>query len=105
MCSGFWNQDSGTVSAGFQGKESRKSEPLQAMSEAQERPLVELLRGHTVQRTYLSMEDVQSFPDVVREVLRRIAGLREKERSNTIHHLISLWTRLIHVLGPLLLVC
>lgn len=41
---------------------------------------------------YLSMEDVQSLPNVVCEVLERIAGLQEEETSNTIHHPISLQT-------------
>ena len=32
---------------------------------------------------YLGMEDIQSLPDVVREVLRRIADLQEEGRSLT----------------------
>lgn len=41
--------------------------------------MVELLRGRVTQPAYLSMEDVQSLPNVVREVLGRIVSLQEEE--------------------------
>lgn len=42
------------------------------------------LRGHVVQPSYLSVEDVQSLPNVVHEVLRRVADLRGEATSLTL---------------------
>lgn len=42
--------------------------------------MVELLRGHVTQPPYLSMENFQSLPKVVREVLGRIVSLQEEEK-------------------------
>lgn len=45
------------------------------------RPGAERLRGHVGQPSYLSVEDVQSLPNVVHEVLRRVADLRAEAMS------------------------
>ena len=46
--------------------------------------MAKLLRGHVVQPSYLSVEDVQSLPNVVHEVLRRVADLRGEATSLTL---------------------
>lgn len=45
--------------------------------------MAERLRGHVVQPSYLSVEDVQSLPNVANEVLWRVADLRGEAMSLT----------------------
>ena len=60
------------------------------------------LRGHVPvpQPPHLSVQDVQSLPNVVREVLGRIAGLREEEMSNAICHPSSMQARAASLVSP-----
>lgn len=61
--------------------------------------MVELLRGPVTRPQYLSVEDVQSLPNVVDEVLGGIVGLQEEETSKTTRHPISMQTRAASSLG------
>ena len=69
------------ASAGLQGK-GVTWEGLSRKLDAQGGgPGAERLRGHVGQPSYLSVEDVQSLPNVVHEVLRRVADLRAEATS------------------------
>ena len=81
------------------GKGRKEARAASGPSLRPKKDAVELHRGHADQLPHLSMEDVQSLPDVVREVLGRIVDLQEDKMFNTIHYPISLQTRAISSLG------